>query len=129
MEKEYSVSYTHLDVYKRQHESHDLQKEWFIRQLELARKHNLPVLIHSREAAADTMEIMKGHAQGLNGVIHLSLIHIYFLLQRSENGVRVGVRKFCPLCFVEIGRPGRIGNIIFFQPGKIFSHLADDQAF
>ena len=25
---------------------------------------------NSREAAADTMEIMKGHAQGLNGVIH-----------------------------------------------------------
>ena len=58
-----------LDYYW-DHESHDLQKEWFIRQLELARKHNLPVLIHSREAAADTMEIMKGHAQGLNGVIH-----------------------------------------------------------
>ncbi len=58
-----------LDYYW-DHESHDLQKEWFIRQLELARKQNLPVLIHSREAAADTMEIMKGHAQGLNGVIH-----------------------------------------------------------
>lgn len=58
-----------LDYYW-DHESHDLQKEWFIRQLELARKHNLPVLIHSREAVADTMEIMKGHAQGLNGVIH-----------------------------------------------------------
>ena len=68
-EKCLAVGEIGLDYYW-DHESHDLQKEWFIRQLELARKHNLPVLIHSREAAADTMEIMKGHAQGLNGVIH-----------------------------------------------------------
>lgn len=38
-------------------ENHDLQKEWFIRQLDLARKKEKPVIIHSREAAADTMEI------------------------------------------------------------------------
>ena len=47
-----------------------MQKKWFIRQLELARELDLPVLIHSREAAADTMEIMKEHAKGLSGVIH-----------------------------------------------------------
>ena len=58
-----------LDYYW-DNESHDLQKEWFIRQLEMARERNLPVLIHSREAAADTMEIMKKHAKGLKGVIH-----------------------------------------------------------
>jgi len=69
LQKTVAVGEIGLDYYW-DHESHDLQKEWFIRQLELARKHNLPVLIHSREAAADTMEIMKGHAQGLNGVIH-----------------------------------------------------------
>ena len=39
-------------------EGHDLQKYWFIRQLELAGEKKLPVMIHSREAAADTMEIM-----------------------------------------------------------------------
>ena len=58
-----------LDYYW-DNESHDLQKKWFIRQLELARELDLPVLIHSRDAAADTMEIMKAHAEGLNGVIH-----------------------------------------------------------
>lgn len=51
-------------------ESHDLQKEWFVRQLALARELHLPVLIHSRDAAADTMEIMKAYGQGLDGVIH-----------------------------------------------------------
>lgn len=58
-----------LDYYW-DNESHDLQKKWFIRQLELAGELDLPVLIHSRDAAADTMEIMKAHAEGLNGVIH-----------------------------------------------------------
>ena len=33
-------------------EKHDIQKKWFIRQLELAREKNMPVIIHSREAAA-----------------------------------------------------------------------------
>ena len=43
---------------------------WFERQLELAREKGLPVIIHSREAAQDTMDIMREKAQGLPGVIH-----------------------------------------------------------
>ncbi len=51
-------------------EGHDLQKSWFIRQLELAREKEMPVIIHSREAAADTMQIMKQYADGMKAVIH-----------------------------------------------------------
>ena len=58
-----------LDYYW-DNEPREVQKKWFIRQLKLARELDLPVLIHSREAAADTMEIMKEHAKGLSGVIH-----------------------------------------------------------
>lgn len=68
-EKVVAVGEIGLDYYW-DNESHDIQKKWFVRQLELARKKNLPVNIHSREAAADTMEIMKEYAQGLKGVIH-----------------------------------------------------------
>lgn len=68
-EKVVAVGEIGLDYYW-DNESHDVQKEWFVRQLDLARELNLPVLIHSREAAADTMEIMKEHGQGLRGVIH-----------------------------------------------------------
>lgn len=68
-EKVVAVGEIGLDYYW-DNESHDVQKEWFVRQLDLARALNLPVLIHSREAAADTMEIMKEHGQGLRGVIH-----------------------------------------------------------
>ncbi|MCR4866810.1 MAG: TatD family hydrolase [Lachnospiraceae bacterium] len=35
------------------------QKIWFEKQLQLARELNKPVIIHSRDAAADTLEIMK----------------------------------------------------------------------
>lgn len=49
----------------------DIQKEWFARQLELARELKLPVVIHSREAAQDTAELMKeAKADEIGGVIH-----------------------------------------------------------
>lgn len=45
-----------------------IQKKWFIRQMELAQEVNLPVIIHSRDAAQDTIEILKQFPA--NGVIH-----------------------------------------------------------
>ena len=51
-------------------EKHDLQKEWFVRQLGLAREKEMPVIIHSREAAAGSFGIMKQHAAGMKAVIH-----------------------------------------------------------
>jgi TatD DNase family protein len=58
-----------LDYYWNESEP-EIQKRWFIRQLELAREVKLPVIIHSREAAKDTLDIMKEHGRGLGGVIH-----------------------------------------------------------
>lgn len=68
-EKIVAVGEIGLDYYWDK-ERRDLQKYWFIRQLELARRTNMPVIIHSREAAADTMEIMQEHGQGMKAVIH-----------------------------------------------------------
>jgi len=49
----------------------DVQKEWFVRQLDLAKEVSLPIIIHSRDAAADTYDIMKAeHAEEIGGVIH-----------------------------------------------------------
>lgn len=48
-----------------------IQKRWFERQLELAKEVRLPVIIHSREAAKDTLDIMRSlHAEEAGGVIH-----------------------------------------------------------
>ena len=40
------------------------QKKWFLRQLKLAKELKKPVIIHSREAAADTMELLKANYHG-----------------------------------------------------------------
>lgn len=49
----------------------DVQKKWFVRQMEIARQADKPVIIHSREAAEDTYEIMKEvHAEEIGGVVH-----------------------------------------------------------
>ena len=49
----------------------EIQKYWFARQLQLAAEVDMPVVIHSREAAADTMRIMKeNHAERIGGVVH-----------------------------------------------------------
>ncbi len=48
-----------------------LQKKWFVKQMELARKLNLPIVVHSRDAAKDTMDIMIAEKAGeIGGVIH-----------------------------------------------------------
>ena len=61
-----------LDYYwHKDPESHALQMEWFQRQMELAREEGLPFIIHSREAAADTLEAVKRlRAWEIGGVIH-----------------------------------------------------------
>jgi TatD DNase family protein len=47
------------------------QRYYFRRQLELAREMSLPVIIHSRDAAEDTLKLMKdAHAGEIPGVIH-----------------------------------------------------------
>lgn len=47
------------------------QRYWFVRQLALAQQADLPVIIHSRDAAEDTMKIMeKAYEDGIKGVIH-----------------------------------------------------------
>ena len=46
----------------------DIQKKWFIKQLELANEVDLPVIIHDREAHADTLELVKKYRP--KGIIH-----------------------------------------------------------
>lgn len=46
------------------------QRGWFARQLAWAREAGLPVIIHSRDAAEDTVRILRESGTGLTGVIH-----------------------------------------------------------
>ena len=97
-----------LDYYW-DHESHDVQKKWFIRQLELARELDLPVSIHSREAAADTMEIMKTHGRGLRGVIHC---FSYSLEQARE--------------YIKMGYHIGVGGVVTFKNGRKLKEIVTE---
>ncbi len=96
-----------LDYYW-DNEAHDLQKKWFIRQLELARELDFPVIIHSRDAAEDTLKIMKEHAQGLHGVIHC----FSYSKELAEEYVKMGFH---------IG----IGGVVTFKNGKKLKEVAE----
>lgn len=71
-EKVIAVGEIGLDYYwDKEPEVQKRQRMWFERQLELARECQLPVIIHSREAAEDTMKVMKkARAEEIPGVVH-----------------------------------------------------------
>ena len=47
-----------LDYHYRS-DNKDVQKEIFLKQIKIAEKYNKPIVVHSRDAAADTFEILK----------------------------------------------------------------------
>ena len=51
-------------------EKRELQKQYFIKQIDFANKVGLPISIHSREAFNDTLEILKEHKPLHGGVMH-----------------------------------------------------------
>ena len=64
-----AVGETGLDYY-RKFGNKDAQVELFIRQLELAAKLDLPVVIHNREAGQDVLEILRDRIPARGGVLH-----------------------------------------------------------
>lgn len=49
----------------------DIQIEMFKKQLDIAKEVKLPVIIHSRDAAKDTLDILKEYYnEGISGIIH-----------------------------------------------------------
>lgn len=86
-----------LDYFKSK-TSPTLQKEAFVRQLDLARDHDLPVIIHTRDAEDDVMDILHGY-KGLRGVIHFFSGSPEFALHAIESGLYLsftGVITFKP---------------------------------
>ena len=68
------------------------QRYWFGRQLKLAGETHLPVIIHSRDAGADTMQVMKEqHAEEIPGVIHCYSYSKELALQFIKMGYYIGI--------------------------------------
>lgn len=71
---------------------HETQKFWFVRQLALAREVRLPVVIHSRDAAKDTLDIIKAERAGdLGGVIHCFSYGVEMAREYLNMGFYLGI--------------------------------------
>lgn len=58
-----------LDYYWNK-ENKDEQKQYFVKQIELANALELPIVIHTREAIQDTLDILKQNVPNRRGVFH-----------------------------------------------------------
>ena len=77
-----------LDYYWRS-DNKEKQKEVFERQLELAEKYNLPVVIHSRDAIQDTYDIVSKYK--LRGSIHCFSSSLEMAKEFIKLGYKIGV--------------------------------------
>jgi TatD DNase family protein len=86
-----------------------VQKKWFQRQLDLAREVRLPVVIHSREAAQDTLDIMKAlRADEIGGVIHCFSYGVEMAKEYVNMGFYIGV-----------------GGVVTFKNGKKLKEVVE----
>ena len=108
LEKIVAVGEIGLDYYWDK-EGHDIQKKWFVRQMDLAKETGLPIIVHSRDAAKDTMDIMKAErADNLKGVIHC---YSYSKEQAKE--------------YMNMGYYLGIGGVVTFKNGKKLKEVVE----
>lgn len=67
----------------------ELQKEFFIKQIEIANKYNLPIVVHSREATMDTYDILLKNK--CRGVIHCFSGSLEMAKKYIELGFYLGI--------------------------------------
>ena len=101
LEKIVAVGEIGLDYYWDK-EHHEIQKKWFVRQMDLAKETGLPIIVHSRDAAKDTLDLMKAErADNLKGVIHCysySGIHEHGVLSGRRRSRHLQKRKAAERC-------------------------------
>lgn len=79
-----------------------IQKPWFERQMDLARRIGKPMVVHSRDAAQETYEMMKAAGAGdIGGVVHC-----------------FSYSKEMAKLFVDMGFYIGVGGVITFKNGK-----------
>lgn len=86
-----------------------IQKEWFDRQMELAKELKLPSVIHSRDAAADTLDMIKSANLRESG----GVIHCY------------SYEKEMAKTYVDMGFYLGIGGVITFKNGRKLKEVVE----
>ena len=67
-----------LDYFRKEGNAYkSVQKEWFCRQLDLAKEIEKPVIIHSRDAAEDTIQILRDFRKENPQIENPGVIHCY----------------------------------------------------
>lgn len=85
-EKVVAIGEIGLDYYWNK-ENKEEQKNAFIRQIEIANKLNLPIVIHTREAVNDTIEILKNEITPIKkGIFHCCPLN----LELIKEGLKLG---------------------------------------
>lgn len=79
-----------LDYYWDENPSKEVQKEVFIKQMKLAEELGLPVVIHDREAHADTLEIIKMFPN-VKGIVHCFSGSPEFAKECIKQGYYIGI--------------------------------------
>ena len=74
-----------LDYYWNK-ENKELQKKGFIEQIDLANELNLPIVIHSRDASIDTIDVIKEHTVKKTGIFHCCQFNQEMIKQALELG-------------------------------------------
>ena len=75
-----------LDYYWNK-ENKDLQKDIFVKQIEIANKMELPISIHTREAVYDTLDILKNRIKVKNtGIFHCCPLNIELIKEAVKLG-------------------------------------------
>lgn len=74
-----------LDYYWNK-ENKEIQKQAFIKQIKLANELNLPIVIHSRDAVQDTIDILKENKVNKKGIFHCCQLNKFLV----EEGLKLG---------------------------------------
>lgn len=67
------------------------QKRWFIAEMELARKLGLPIVVHSRDACEDTLNLVKEYGKNLTGIIHCFSYEKEIAKEYTKLGFHIGI--------------------------------------
>ncbi|MCI1965058.1 MAG: TatD family hydrolase [Oscillospiraceae bacterium] len=78
-----------LDYHFKENAPREKQKELFERQILLAKKHGLPVIVHDRDAHGDTMELLRRHRP--TGVIHCFSGSVEMAAEAIRLGLYIGI--------------------------------------
>ena len=74
-----------LDYYWNK-DNKELQKQAFIKQIELANELELPIVIHSRDASVDTLDIIRNNKVEKSGIFHCCQLNQELVRQALELG-------------------------------------------